>query len=215
MIKPPKVYRTGGGWGGLGDCWLFCSVMAWESVGHHPVHFWNHSARQNLREIWGLFDVEAPLVPVRRKPRSAPYLLDGLHPRSVFSCPVYPTMRRWRPGGTALAVQYSGVSFPMKNFTKQARADFERRLAKRRIPTVDVDGKESLVVKMQRMSRCAAFVGIPSGMSLVALSMGMPTFVIANGLPLNLARRVYRSQPNAQVFQDHVAFLSRDRPTLI
>ncbi len=97
----------------------------------------------------------------------------------------FETLTRWA-GGTDLAIQFDGrSSADLKNPPPHDLEAFTGWAAGRGIPLRRVGLPSSVSACVQILSHARAFVGSNSGMSHLALSVGIPTFVVEYGVKID------------------------------
>lgn len=213
MLKPVwtgEAYRLDHG--GFGDLWATVNYALTRPVvpGIYP---WQqeHAVGDTLREIASLLETPAALKLVDFEPPTPfPW-------KESFACPYLPTRARWAGAGSgAVCYQLDGKSERgIKNLTWAEEVGLLTWLSSR-YRVINVGGRRPLGEVVRAMAGAEAFVGVPSGMSHVANSVGVPSVVVLQPAMLaqyggfeRFALTVYPNKPD-MVFYAGPGALMRD-----
>jgi hypothetical protein len=96
-----------------------------------------------------------------------------------FSIKFLPTIKEWSPTSNIIAYQFDGRHLQrQKNLPCIRLAYLINSLMDMGYDPVDVGGYKPLEYIVDILSKCQFFVGCPSGLSVVSLSVGNPVFLI-------------------------------------
>jgi hypothetical protein len=185
---PNIIYRN---WNtGLGDTWATIQLLA-QKQGPDDLLLSTIQHGERLRvmqqEILNVLDQDHftnEVVLVDEEPNTD---LDGF---AVWAALPLPTIERWRPLGRTIAIQLDGHSTPeLKN---PPAADIMKIYAwadLHNFEMVFVGKSLGLRASVKALARATMFCGVDSGMSHVAHSVGVPTFVLEYQLPVVTCHR--------------------------
>ncbi len=196
---------------GFGDMWAVTSYLlrVSEEIGK-PAQFWTKSAKQRdiIRAVTPLLKSKGKidLVPM---PTPKMKVLNYCEP---FRVKFVPTYKRWKHNKqNIIAYQFDGNHLANdKNLSLSRFMYLLKSLEGMGYELVDVGHKKPLPYIVDVLSKCKFFVGCPSGLSVVSISVGNPVFLITRLMhPLFLRFMVdcqYRTK-SVQMFSTVVEFL--------
>ncbi|MHA1948304.1 MAG: hypothetical protein ACW99G_03550 [Candidatus Thorarchaeota archaeon] len=105
------------------------------------------------------------------------------------------TKVRWKCNSKYACYQFDGNSHSGKQMTKKEESHLLNNLRRSGYEPVNCGGNQQIDRVIKKLSNCAFFVGVASGMSLVSLSVGTPTHVVLNNVPAKTLFRHYNNRP--------------------
>ncbi len=177
---------------GLGDHWATVSLCRFRGrQSGEPLRLATRSHgrdfSQRLHEIDDLLD-DSDCGP-RFIDAEPTHHFDGYH---IWACPVVPTKTRWRndPRSRAVVYQFDGESAAeSKNPPDTEREKLLAWLRNVGFETVQLGKHLSLAECVEEAANAALFVGVDSGMSHVAHSVGVPVYLYEHKLPIITCHR--------------------------
>lgn len=168
----------------LGDRWAhFNRIIKFSKDGNGFIYFDNKSEDEinKLYELWNLIDTNVKLNIVYEycNPPQADGVLE-------FPYPYYKTKKQWSHLNNKKydicyqikTTQESAEWLPIKNFTEKNISDFENKIAsKYKIIEIGNDKNTPVEEEINIMLESKIFVGISSGFSHIAHSVGIPVFL--------------------------------------
>jgi hypothetical protein len=210
VLFPSSVYGIGqrrNGGVGFGDRWVTIGCLLKRSERwKRPILINPYPNDEFFHAIINQFDTTGTLV-VTPEPPSI-----FLSYCVSFSGPYCNTIRKWDGrSGNKIAYQFDGRSkASFKNCTSIEKMQILDAANELGYQAIDVGGIElSLEEKIDVMAGCDFFVGISSGMSVVAISIGMPVHIIYNDSIYDYQRKcIFGNKQNVVLHQNHVDFIS-------
>ncbi len=172
MIKFNPIY--GLNYAGFGDQW---ASMNWllryvDSPMLSTIGMDGHNYNKTLTEIIDSLDTDKKVIFSSSKAHCVIKIKDG------FGCNYLNTKTKWVGDKKLICVQFDGKS---QQELKNLDVNEELRLLKflsNNYEVIDVGKRMPLMHVIENLSRASAFVGVPSGISHVARSVGLPIVLI-------------------------------------
>jgi hypothetical protein len=170
------IYQLYGG-GGLGDSWASVNYVG-KCHGTLSVITKDNAVKTDM-----LNDIIS-LLGVQKNVNLSQQRGDHSLTRMVWMSPYLPTVRRWKPGPFGrICYQFEGIS--NAHLKQPPQADFERLVSfAPGFQFVRLGKPASLIESVELMYKSDLFLGICSGFSHIAHSMGIPTFLIQYQMPI-------------------------------
>lgn len=189
---------------GLGDRWASLNLLLRKAETERSILYVSDADRGRLHEEI-LTALNAPIARLRSVPESGNTSLDGFN---VWAAEFYPTITQWvKPGHSAkVAVHFDGVSSAAdKNPSSVERAAIIDHLSNLGYEPVFLGPHQTIAEAVDVLATAAFFVGVDSGFSHVAHSVGVPMFLLQYKLPVVTCHRgkPYILCEGARDFIDH------------
>jgi len=112
-----------------------------------------------------------------------------------------PVKKRWEPRPKKVVYQLDGRhNAHLKNLSSDQTRFLLSSLRRMGYSNFNVGNMTPIRQVVRHMSEAAFFVGVPSGMSVVALSVGLPVYIVLNKMPRWHVNWIYKGY-NAKIFQ--------------
>ena len=205
--------------GGFGDTWMCVNFLLRESektlnpvyIGYHKNKKWNQDQSQLYVRLAGCLSTNGRLALVDDPPTAELTYLEH------FGSPYLPTARGHVRGASRnFTYQFNGnYNSYLKNMSRADEESVIRSLVRLGLTPIDVGGPLAIERKIRLMSEAAFHVGVESGMAHVAISVGMPVYIILNRVNFHDVRSLYYNRGlNYTFFQypgDFLEFIRRTR----
>lgn len=138
-----------------------------------------------------------------------------------FGSPYFPTKYRWNDTpSNIISYQFDGVwNATNKNMTTDEENDVLRCCHCLGLRTVNVGGKTTIEYKIDVMSAARFHVGVESGMAHVAISVGVPCYIILNKVPYERVECLYRNRGSVPKFvqsaRDFISLIRNSAPIML
>lgn len=213
-----KTYRPQGR--ALGDCWIIvnhalshgepCRVSHW-----YPKHGRKKYAA-TIAQVVPMF-ARADLIELCDPPYDEWQSLVGVAWDVAGRCPVQHAVKRWsaQAGCRDVAYQFDGRAHGEKNFPPGDEPRVLDGLRSMGWRPVRVGGGMPLIECVETLARCAAFIGVDSGLGHVAAAVGVPLWYVQNNRYLGAwtighANKRYRLCRNAEHLLDAIRIAGDD-----
>jgi len=172
----------------LGDTWAFISYVIYEcrDKGRKVCFFSRLTQSQKVlfKDIFDLLQTNVKMRLTNETPNQN--VRGGVQEFSfgtyAFDKKYVPTKRRWtKNNGRLIAYQFESVKSrphqPARFLSEIDEVDFELWKSKSRYTFVDLNNRFSVHQIVDILSQCHCFIGIDSGISHIAHSVGVPRFI--------------------------------------
>lgn len=201
---------------GFGDIWAVTGyLLRLSEESHRPSKFFTKNAdlKQDIRSITPFFDSKGTIELVSAPPQRIftycePYL-----------CRPTPTIKTWkRNNSNIVACQFDGRHLYKHKNVEGSRLRFlTRSLASMGLRLIDVGNRKPISYIVDVLANCRFFVGCPSGLSVVSMSVGNPVYLITRMMDpryLSFMERCHYKYGNVQMFMTVDEFLIQARRNL-
>lgn len=183
LVLKEKVY-TYTQYCGFGDIWAVTSYLLRVSEEiKKPARFWPRSSRQRdiIRAVTPLLRSRGS-IDIVPAPTPKMKMLNYCEP---FRVKFVPTYKRWKHNkySNIVAYQFDGNHLAdEKNLPLPRLMYLLKSLEAMGYKTMDVGHRKPLPYIIDVLSKCKFFVGCPSGLSVVSISVGNPVFLITRSM---------------------------------
>ena len=105
------------------------------------------------------------------------------------------THLQWKCNPKFVCYQFDGRNHPQKAIAKKDQKRLLCKLENAGYRPINCGNEQPIEHIVEHLANCAFFVGVASGISLVALSVGTPTHIILNDLPAKVIFQHYNNKP--------------------
>lgn len=166
---------------GFGDTWAVTNFLLRVSLEiKEPVKVFTSSLlfKKNVCEIVNYLDTNGKITFVTTPPQVA------MSYRDIYRIKFFPTKKVWRCDSNIIAYQFDGTHLSQfKNLIGDSLNKFLNCLKRMGYLPINVGGYSPLNGIINILTKSVCFVGCPSGISKVAISVGVPTYVITKNIP--------------------------------